>query len=104
MAKAAHATAPSEIELLCRRFCRTLFSRTGGNIGEWRPIGVIGAQLSIYAPTTIQMILAAGVEAGWIVVRDDRSIALTEKGSRRFAEDKAAIPMNRTIAWARGRA
>ena len=44
------------------------------------------------------------VKAGWIVVRDDRSITLTEKGSRRFAEDKAAIPMNRTIAWARGRA
>ena len=104
MVKAAPATAPSEIEVLCRRFCRTLFARTGGNIGEWRPIEVIGAQLSIYAPKTIQMILVTGVKAGWLVVRDGRSIALTEKGSRMFAQSKSVIPMNRTIAWARGRA
>jgi hypothetical protein len=98
MAKEAPVTAPSEIGLLCRSFCRTLFARTGGRVGEWRSSRVIGAQRSLYAPGTIQRILAFGVKAGWLVVRDVHSVALTEQGSRVFAQGKSEIPMTRTIA------
>jgi len=47
---------------------------------QWRSILVVGARCRIRAPKELERIVSHGVKAGWLAVRDGRSVALTDAG------------------------
>ena len=86
----------SEISLLCRAFCRSLHSLTGGKPMQFRSTVFVGAQGRVRAPATLKAVVAYGVKTGWLLAKGADTVAMTDKGGREFgAKNLTAAPQSR---------
>jgi hypothetical protein len=72
----------SELDTLATRFCKALGDDTGRQPMQWRPILLIGVRCRIRAPKELERIVAHGVKAGWLEMKDGSSVALTGAGRK----------------------
>src|ERR1700738_2316579 len=77
---------------LAKRFCRELAEDTGDHPMQWRSIASIGIRAQIRDSQELARVVAHAVEAGWIVMQDGHSVALTEAERRLWSTSLKTRP------------